>query len=137
VGVFDDDLARLHETSERSNEAFWRPFKALRCLSLDWQAWYRELHWAKHRRQECGCGGRHVVHGVLIHGRWVLLVLSSGTAVPGAQALLISAVLSLARLLPAMRTRKPRRGGRGPEHARIGVPIWWLWQSHRPPPKVH
>jgi hypothetical protein len=128
VGVYDDDLGRLHASSEPSAEAFWSEGVAVhRCLlqKVDWDGWYRELCWAKHRREQCDCAGQHALHGLFIHGRWSLLVVTVGAVPSVAPALMMSVALLLSRHLP--RARHPRRrGGRGPEHARVGIPLRWL-----------
>jgi hypothetical protein len=140
VAVYDMDLFRLHVTSGPSPEAFWESVRSLHCLKVDWPQWYRELGWQKHLRADCACDRRDAVHGLLIHNRWALLVVARGPLQPGAEGAMFSYALMLSRLLPAVRLRRVRRGGRGPEHTRVGATLRWVLRMQcerrsRPGPK--
>jgi len=137
TAVFDDNRARLHASSEPSAEAFWEVLAQRRCLveKVDWTDWYRELWRAKHLGQECGCPGRHALHASLIHGRWALLVVADGPLGAHAPATMFNVVAALAPHLPDERVRRRvrRRGGGGPEHAAVGIPLRWILESKTPP----
>jgi len=95
----------------------------------------RELWRAKHLRQECDCPCRHALHASLIPGRWALLVVADGALSAHAPAALFNVTAALALHLPDVRVRRRARrpGGGGPEHAEVGIPLWWILESKTPP----
>lgn len=133
VGIFDDDRTRMYLSSEASPTVFWDSLRAMPCLKVDWPSWYRELRGTKRRSAGCGCSGAHAVHGLLLHERWILLVVAGGPLFPGAESVMSSAAGLIAGLLPAVRVKlpSPGAGGRGgPAPARLGIPLRWARKSH-------
>jgi hypothetical protein len=133
VGLFDDDRGRMYQSSEASPAAFWEAFRGMGCLQ-NWGEWYSSLRGAKRLVARCSCGAEHAVHGFLLHERWVVLVVTQGELMHGADAVMSYAVRVLGRWLPSVRagTSPPTGGsgsGGGGESARLCIPLWWVVRS--------
>jgi hypothetical protein len=127
--VFDDDRAEMYVSTEETPERFWDAFRGMGCPE-GWDAWYREVRSVKQFTARCNCGGQHVLHGALLHQRWVVMVISAGPQAPFAGAVVTSAARVIGDLLPPVRARRPpsptggKKGGGG-ESGRLGIPLWW------------
>ena len=127
IALFDDDRVRIYASTETPPDAFWNVFDGMTCLQVNWKAWYRELRANRQQKAMCTCDGRHVLYGVVVHERWILLVVARGTQVPGVESVFSSTATVLSRLLPTQRARAGSRGpaGGGPPPAELGIPLWW------------
>ena len=128
VGLFDCDLARLHTSSEVSEEQFWKVLSGLKCLNMDCQQWHRDLQIQGRTRASCSCEACHAVQSVLFNDRSALVLLEHGPLEATAPSVILSAIPPMADLLPLNRMRGKRglRGGGGPTPAELGIPLWWL-----------
>ena len=129
AGVFDDDRATIYLSSEPSAAAFWERLRELTCLELDWGIWYQALRESRHLTTSCSCGG-HGIHSLVLHERWVLMVIARGPLVAVTDLVMGSAARVLAPLLASVRVKLTPpdldSGGEGPEGARLGMPLWWV-----------
>jgi hypothetical protein len=129
VGVFDDDRAAIHLSSEPSTAAFWAELRELTCLLVDWSAWYQALRESRHLTTPCTCGA-HAIHSLVLHERWVLLVIAREPLFPGASSVIASAARLMAPLLASVRVKiappEVDTGGEGPDASRLGIPMWWV-----------
>ena len=131
IAVFDDDEARIHASTTVPATAFWNAFGEIPCMRVDWQEWYRKLRTVGQQRVTCSCAGRHSVQGILVHERWVLLMVASQALEPRSDFFVSSAAKVLADLLPRARSRGGPVGFRGPSGggsapAELGIPVWWV-----------
>jgi hypothetical protein len=134
IALFDDDEARIYASTTVPVTDFWNAFGGIACLHVDWQEWYRKLRTVRQHQVTCSCPGGHSVHGILVHERWVLLMVADETLDPMSDFLLSSAANVLAGLLPTVRSRGGPAGpagprgpsGGGPGPAELAIPLWWL-----------
>src|SRR6185436_17518115 len=104
VGVFDNDRATIYLSSEPSAAAFWERLRELTCLELDWGAWYQALRESRHLTTSCSCGA-HGVHSLVLHERWVLMVVARAPLVTVTDLVMVSAAKVLAPLLASARVK--------------------------------
>jgi hypothetical protein len=125
VAVFDGNFTNLYATSEESPDAFWDIFSTSPCWSFDHDAWQRELRSRGGSVcHECTCRIRHTADGYLLHDRWIVLIMFEAS-MPSETLEYVSVIpILLKDLLP--KTRPRRRGGTGPLHASVGIPVWWV-----------
>lgn len=134
AGLFDDDRSDLE--GERPGAInFWDSFGERACTPADWEGWYRTLRAEGHVDSACRCGGPHLLHGSMINGRWVLLVIVPPELPNGGQVTIASALRALSDRLPPAMTPDERRqmelareldeavpAARTPTDA----PVWWI-----------
>lgn len=108
VAIFDDDLGRVHLSTEPSAEALW----AALSRSTD--------------ESEDG------LYSSRIHGRWVLVVATPHRLGTESELLISHAADALGSLLPTARVDVPFAGSSGPGSggsaapAEVGIPVWWV-----------
>jgi len=133
AGLFDDDRADF-EASERPGAInFWDSFGERGCAPADWEGWYQTLRVKGQIDSACRCGGPHHLHGSMINGRWVLLVVVPPVLPSGGQAAVASSLRALSDRLPPAMTPEERRQM---ELAReldeavpptpTDAPVWWI-----------
>jgi hypothetical protein len=132
VGVIDGARGWLHVSSERSPGTFWSAFTGLDCLRGEWGDWDMELLASGAAGVICRCGA-HAVRSVMIHKRWIVVVLSDGGLVAGADTVIEHAVKVLQDLLssgPPPELPDPPAdggpGGGGQAPAELGIPLAWI-----------
>jgi hypothetical protein len=132
VGIIDGGRGWLHSSSERSPGTFWAAFTGLDCLQGEWGDWDQELLASGAAGVMCRCGA-HAVRTVMIHTRWIFVVLSEGGLVAGADKVIDQATQVLKGLLPSghppASPDTPVDGGPsggGPAPAELGIPIAWI-----------
>jgi hypothetical protein len=133
AGLFDDDRAELEPDARRGAINFWDSFGERACAPAEWDTWYRTLRADGHIDSTCRCGGPHLLHGSVINGRWLLLVIVPLTLPNGGQAAIASALRALSDRLPPAMTPEERRQL---ELAReldetipptpTDAPVWWI-----------
>lgn len=141
VGLFDDD--RADGRAGRQPPNFWDAFGELPCAGLDWQGFYGALKSEGSVDLRCSCGVAHRLHGFLLHGRWVLLLVSPPVLAAGAPAVITSTLKALSAKLP------PARPESGPGAAVVldddddgfadgpsrvpasGAPLWWVRKARQ------
>jgi hypothetical protein len=108
VVLFDDDLGRVHLSTEPSTEGLWA-----------------ELSRAADK-------GEDGLYSARIHERWVLIVAAGRPLGTAAEVLISAAVDALGSLLPADRVKDSATGSSGPGSggsaapAEMGIPVWWV-----------
>ena len=141
IGLFDDDRAEtdLQELSRSPvPPSFWDAFGELPCAGIDWRPFYLSLKAEGRAEGPCGCGAGHRLQGFMVHGRWALLMVAPPVLIPGAAAVVTSAVKALAEKLPPARTPKARQATADlvdvddgfaealPRDRGAGAPLWWV-----------
>jgi len=133
VGIIDGARGWLHSSSERSPGTFWAAFTGLDCLQGEWGDWDQELLASGAAGVMCRCGA-HAVRTVMIHTRWIFVVLSEGGLVAGADKVIEHAIQVLKDLLPSGPPPESpdspvdggaSGGGQAPP-AELGIPIAWI-----------
>ena len=79
VGIIDGARGWLHSSSEPSPGTFWAAFTELDCLRGEWGDWDQELLVSGAAGITCRCGA-HAVRSVMVHKRWIVVVLGEGRA---------------------------------------------------------
>ena len=99
VGILDGEHGRLQASSEDSKDSFWKPFDDTECIPTDWGDWDLELLTSAYARVDCLCGA-HRVEAFTIHGRWILILLATGSPAIGAHNVIEHTMERLKQLLP-------------------------------------
>jgi hypothetical protein len=135
IGLFDDDRAELDDGRAQAPPNFWDAFGELPCAARDWRGFYLALKADRSVDLRCGCSVGHRLHGFLLHGRWVLLLVAPPALAPGAAVVIASAVKALADKLPPARP-EPVTGAAGAADAPSrglagGAPLWWVRKARQ------
>ena len=132
VGLIDGARGWLHASSERSSFGFWASFHDPPCLQGVWDEWDRELLASGSAGIVCRCG-EHAVRAVVFSKRWILIVMSDGPLVAGADTVIEHAINVLKGIVPTASeppsTEPPAEGGSsdgGEGPAELGIPIAWI-----------
>jgi hypothetical protein len=143
IGLFDDDRAETGAGRAQTPPNFWDAFGELPCAGLDWRAFYLELKTTRSVDLRCACEVGHRLHGFLLHGRWVLLLVAPPALAPGAAAVIASAVKALADKLPPARPEGTTGAGTphpadddgfadAPSRMPVGgAPLWWVRKARQ------
>src|SRR5690349_2084793 len=91
VGIVDGGRGWLHSSSEPSPGTFWAAFTGLDCLRGEWGDWDQELLASGAAGVVCRCGA-HAVRTLMVHTRWIVVVLSAGGLVVGADKVIEHAI---------------------------------------------
>jgi len=135
AGLFDDDRAEGGDEARAGAINFWDSFGERGCAPVDWEAWYQTLRADGQVDGVCRCGGPHGLHGSMINGRWVLLVVVPPVLPKGGQAAIASSLRALAERLPPAMTPDERRQlelareldeAVPAPRARTDAPVWWI-----------
>jgi len=133
AGLFDDDRADGADDARPGAINFWDSFGERGCAPLDWESWYRTLRAEGHVDGACRCGGAHLLHGSIINGRWVLMVIVPPELPNGGQAAVASSLRALSdRLPPAMTPAERRQMELAREldeavpRTPTDAPVWWI-----------
>lgn len=107
VAIFDDDLGRVHLSTEPSTELLWAAISRAADESAEDLYTFR------------------------IHERWVLVVAAGRRLGTASEVLISEAADALGSLLPTARADLPTgSSGSGPggsaAPAQIGIPVWWV-----------
>ena len=144
IGLFDDDRADSRAGGAEAPRAhtppnFWDAFGDLPCANLDWRSFYLKLKADQRVELSCACGAGHRLHGFLMHGRWVLLLVAPAALTASAPAVVASALKALADKLPPARPPQDEIyqsdddafGDSGPRPASAGAPLWWVRKARQ------
>ena len=133
AGLFDDDRADLEAGGRPGAINFWDSFGERGCAPPDWESWYRELRAQGQVDSACPCGAGHQLHGSMINGRWVLLVVVPPVLPKGGEAAIASSLRALSDRLPPAMTAEERRQlelARELDEALpptpTDAPVWWV-----------
>jgi len=133
AGLFDDDRADRESAGRLGAINFWDSFGERGCAPLDWESWYQTLRSQGHIDSTCPCGGAHHLHGSMINGRWVLLVVVPSVLPKGGQAAVASSLRALSDRLPPAMTAEERRQlelarelDEALPPAPTDAPVWWV-----------
>jgi len=133
AGLFDDDRADLEQDVRPGAINFWDSFGERGCAPADWESWYGTLRADGHIDSACRCGGAHHLHGSVINGRWLLLVVVPPSLPNGGPAAIASSLRALSDRLPPAMTAEERRQmelARELDEAApptpTDAPVWWI-----------
>lgn len=133
AGLFDDDRADLEPAERPGAINFWDSFGERSCAPMDWDSWYQRVRADGQIDTVCRCGGPHHLHGSIINGRWLLLVVVPRTLPNGGPAAVASSLRALSDRLPSVMTPEERRQmelARELDEALpptpTDAPVWWI-----------